>query len=89
MAPSPTCMKQIGEAECGYCIYTITGEDLYIGESAGHMLNGKPWSQVKAESVMLPAEESYAPLVTYLAYACQQFACREVVTRADKKLGVR
>lgn len=32
LKPSPTCMKQIGEAECCHGTYIMSGREIYIGE---------------------------------------------------------
>src|SRR6266576_3128993 len=48
---SPTCEKRIAEVACGHCTYIISGKEIYIGERKPNLLNGKPWSQIKLESV--------------------------------------
>jgi len=64
-SPSPTCMKQIDEPECGHCVYTVSGKEIFVGEKSGHHLLGKPWSRVKIESVIIPAE-SFADINAYI-----------------------
>lgn len=46
----------------------------------------KPWSQVEAESILLPAEESGAPLETYIIDACKKMKCSDQVTPFKVKL---
>lgn len=86
LKPSPQCFSQIGEAECGHCTMTMSGEQIYIGESSKHLLEGKPWSQVKRESVYVPAIESYAPLSAYIINSCKQLNCSDDVTKFKVKL---
>lgn len=73
LTPSPTCMAQIGEMSCGHGVSIMTGQELFVGET--RLYKSKPWSQLKAESVFLPAVESYAPLATYLINTCKRFSC--------------
>jgi hypothetical protein len=84
LRPSPTCMKHIGEPECGYGLYIISGREVYVGEKT--LFNGKPWSALKAQSVLLPAEESYSPLAAYIINACKKMNCSDQVTRFKVKL---
>lgn len=86
LSPSPTCMKQIGEVECGHCVYIVSGNEVFIGEAKGHWLNGKPWSQIKASAVYLPAVESYAPLSAYIINACEKMGCNDDVDKFKVKL---
>lgn len=46
----------------------------------------KPWNQVLLESMSLPAEESYAPLSTYIINSCEKMHCDDQVTRFKVKL---
>lgn len=32
LTPSPTCMLQLGEAECGHCVWIVSGMERFIGE---------------------------------------------------------
>lgn len=84
--PSPTCFKQIGEPECGHCVYIVSGKELFLGEGKEHQLNGVPWSKVRQTSIYLPAKESYAPLATYIINACKKMNCSDDVTRFKVKL---
>lgn len=86
LTPSPTCEKQVGEPECGHCVYIVSGREVFIGEGADHRLNGKPWSALRAEAIYLPAVESYAPLTTYIINACKKMDCDSQVTRFKVKL---
>jgi hypothetical protein len=85
-APSPTCMKQIGEAECGHCVYIMSGKEVFLGEQKGHWLNNKPWSTLRAQSVYLPSAESYAPLSTYIINSCKKMNCSDDVDEFKVKL---
>ncbi len=76
---SPTCEKQIGEPACGHCTYIVTGREIYIGEKSPHFLNGKAWSQIKLESVYVPAVESYGPLSDYIINSCKKMKCNDAV----------
>lgn len=79
-------MKQIGELSCGHCTYIMSGKEIYLGEGKDHQLNGKPWSQVQSESILLPAQESAAPLFTYTINACKQMSCSSDVDAFRIKL---
>lgn len=83
---SPTCMAQIGEVECGHCTYVISGKEIFVGELPTHLLNGKTWSKIKTQSILLPAVESYAPLATYVIDACQKMNCSSQVAGFKIKL---
>lgn len=83
---SPTCMKQIGERECGHCVFIMSGKEIFIGEDPKTWFKGKPWSQLRAESVLMPAEESYAPLAAFVINACKKMNCSADVTRFKVKL---
>lgn len=48
----------------------------------------KPWSQVRRESIYLPAEESYAPLSAYIINQCKKSNCNAQVDAFKVKLGV-
>lgn len=79
--PSPECEKAIQEPSCGYGVYMISGKEVFIGNAKGHDLNGKTWDQIKAESVLLPAQESFAPLADYVINSCEQTHCNEQIDR--------
>lgn len=124
LTPSPACMQNLGETECGHCVWVMSNAQRYIGEkhqqvplqalvdtgekdadghavlawqvqndSAGKPImvsswlnDKKPWSQVKAESVYLPAEESYAPLAASIINDCKKFSCSDSVDAFKVKL---
>lgn len=124
LTPSPACMKNLNEAECGHCVWIVSGNERFIGEehklvplqslsptgkkdAAGNAIldwlpvrddkgkqimvstwldDLKPWHQVVEESAFLPAEESYAPLATYIINACKKMKCSDEITRFKVKL---
>lgn len=88
LEPSPKCMSEIGEPECGHCVWIVSRKEKFVGEKEKNWLNKKPWSQLKAESVYLPAEESYGPLLTGAINACKKMNCNDQVTRLRVKLNV-
>lgn len=81
LEPSPACMKAIEEVRCGYGVSIITGKEIFVGENPETFFNGKSWSQLKDESVYLPAVESYSPLATYVINSCKKMECAGEVTR--------
>lgn len=86
LTASPTCMKAIGEPECGHCVYIVSGKEIFVGEKSAFHLNEKPWSQLKQESVLLPAQESYAPLAAYTINACKKMNCSDDAGKFKIKL---
>lgn len=80
--PNPVCMAEIGEGDCGFCTFTVSEKNVFVGEKPEHHFKGKPWSQLKKKSVLLPAAESYAPLKAFAVNACKQMgsvgACRDI-----------
>lgn len=86
LTPSPTCTKEIGEPECGHCVYIVTGREMFLGEKEGHWLNGKPWSKIRQEAVYLPAVEAYAPLASYIINSCKKMHCSDDVDKFRIKL---
>lgn len=79
--PSPACEAAIHEKSCGYGVYIMSGKEIFVGDAQGHDLNGKTWSQLKAESILLPAQESFAPLSEYAIDACAKTHCNDQVDR--------
>lgn len=79
-------MKQIGEPECGHCVWIVSGKEAFIGENQGHWLNGKTWSKIRSQSAYLPAVESYAPLATYIINSCKKMGCDSDVEKFKVKL---
>jgi hypothetical protein len=86
LTPSPTCMKKIQEVECGHGVSIVSGAEIFVGEAPKYHFRKKPWSQLKRESVYVPAEESYAPLAAYIINSCKKMNCSEDVTRFKVKL---
>ena len=84
--PSPTCHKQIKEPECGACTYIVSGRKKYIGNKKENHFNGKSWKQIKEQSILVPAEESYAPLATYIINSCKKANCDKDVNRFKIKV---
>jgi hypothetical protein len=82
--PSPTCMEEINEPCCGHGISIMSGTEVYVGEKT--LFKGKKWSDLKAESVYVPAVESYAPLSTYIINSCKQANCDSQVDQFQVKL---
>ncbi len=83
---SPACKKNISELECGHCTYVISGKEIYVGNLREHYFNRKSWNEIKAESILVPAEESYAPISTYIINSCKKMNCEESVDRFKVKL---
>lgn len=64
--PNPTCMKRIGESRCGYCVWSLSEREAFVGEQWNHLLEvksskdgrvrKKKWSTVQNEALTLPAE---------------------------------
>lgn len=79
LKPSPTCMKQLGEPECGHCTWIMSKKEAYVGEGAKFLLSGKKWSQIKAESIYVPAIESYSPIAQYIINSCEKMNCSDQV----------
>lgn len=88
LRPSPTCMKNIKEIECGHCVTIVSKKEFFVGEADKYHYNEKPWSQIRRESALLPAEESYGPLSTYIINACKKMNCNDQVNRYKVKLNV-
>lgn len=86
LSPSPTCMQQIQESECGRGVSIVSGKEIFVGEQNAHLFNGKPWSKVRDESIYLPAVESYAPLATYIINSCKKMGCSSDVDKFKVKL---
>lgn len=82
---SPTCWKEIGEVECGRCKWIMSEKIQFVGENPKTWLNGKPWSQLHDEAILLPAEESYAPLSSYAINTCAKVKCDAEVSKFKVK----
>jgi len=70
LKPSPTCMREVNEPDCGLCVRVVSGGAFYVGNSEGHLYKGKAWHELYEESILFPAEESYAPLAAFLMTKC-------------------
>jgi hypothetical protein len=86
LSPSPTCEVEIEEPECGHCVYIVSGREIYLGNKEGHTLGGKTWADIQAEAVLLPAQESYAPLATYIINSCEKEGCSMYAQKFKAKL---
>ena len=86
LKPSPACMTNIQEFECGHGTSIVSGKEIFVGEKEGRYFEGKPWSQIKRESILVPAKESYAPLVEYIINSCAKLKCDKDVTRFKVKI---
>lgn len=86
LRPSPTCYTKIQELSCLHGVATMTGDEIFIGELPEHFFNGKPASQIKEESILMPADESYSPMVTYIINSCKALNCNSDVTRFKVKI---
>lgn len=81
-------MKEIGEPECGHCVWIVSKKEAFVGEGVKHLLANKGWAQIMRESVYVPAKESYAPLAQYIINSCEQAGCNSQVDRFKVKLPV-
>jgi hypothetical protein len=79
-------MAAINEPECGHCVYIVSGKEEYLGEEPEHTLNGKTWSQLKSQSILLPAQESYEPIAEYIIDSCKKASCSGTTSQFKAKL---
>lgn len=86
LTASPTCLAKIGESECGHGVSIVTGTEVFVGEGPLHLYKGKKWSELRAESVYVPAVESYAPLSAYMIDMCKKMDCSSQVDAFRIKL---
>lgn len=86
LKPSPACMAAINEPECGHGVFIMSQKEIYVGEAGATQFKNKPWSQLRRESVYLPAAESYAPLASFIINTCDQNNCSEEVNRFKIRL---
>lgn len=77
-------MEKIKEPECGHGVSIVTGTEIFVGEKT--LFNKKPWSQLKRESIYVPAVESYAPITEYIINSCKQANCNDQVDAYRVKL---
>jgi len=83
---NPVCKKEINEAECGFCTYSIDTRIKYVGEKKANWLYGKPWSQIKREAGLIPAED-LARLKAYIINTCKNTGqCDKAVSNWRTKL---
>ncbi len=69
MTPNPVCMAEIGEPQCGYCTWTISDKEKYVGEAEATHLYEKPWSQIRDESILSPSE-AFAAVKAWVVKMC-------------------
>lgn len=79
--PSPACMMEIAEPECGQCTYIRSGKQIYIGNKKENWFNGKSWDDLRYSAVIVPSEESFAPILTYMINSCKASECNKDITR--------
>lgn len=79
-------MAKIGEPECGHGTYIMSGKEIFVGESPKTFFNKKPWSQLRRESILVPAVESYSPVSKYIINSCEKMGCNDQVQRFKVKL---
>lgn len=84
--PSPACWTAIQEMACGHGIAIISGKEIFVGDIPVHFYNGKSWTQLKEESIYMPAAESYAPLATYTINTCKIDNCSASLENFKVKL---
>ncbi len=84
LSSNPVCMKEINEPECGHGVAIMSQKQIFVGEKK--LYSKKSWSQLRRESVYLPAIESYAPLATYVINSCEANNCNDQVTRFKVKI---
>lgn len=53
---NPVCAKAIGEVTCGYCTWTQSDKNQYVGEAKKTWLYDSPWHQIKDEGVITPSQ---------------------------------
>lgn len=82
---NPDCAKNINEATCGRCTWSISDKVTYVGEDPTHFLYGKPWSQIQAEAVICPSE-GFAQNKAFIIKSCKQTNCDKQIPRWQIKL---
>lgn len=70
-ASTPACEAKGEFGECGHCVYIVSGKDLIVGERPENRFSGKSWQELKLGSIIVPATDSYEPLITYLSNGCR------------------
>lgn len=67
---NPKCAKAIGEASCGYCTWTNSDKDQWVGENKKTWLYDEPWSKIKDEGTIAPSQ-SMAKLKAAINTQCR------------------
>jgi hypothetical protein len=85
MRPNPTCMKEVGEAKCGYCVWTVSDKSQFVGDAWNKLLpirgKKKKWSTIVSEGGIIPAE-SQASLKEFGINVCKATqACGQEIDR--------
>jgi hypothetical protein len=78
--PNPDCIKTIGEAECGYCVWFVSDKQMYIGNKPENMYEGQAWDEILEEAIQLPL----STFVSFKAYArtqCKKSNCDKQIPR--------
>lgn len=84
--PNPVCMKEIGERECGFVVWTVSNKTQYVGERKENHLNGKPYSVLKREGILTPPE-TIAKVKAFILNICKDTGrCSGDITRWRVKL---
>lgn len=72
------------------CKFTLSDRVEFVGEEKQNWKDFgkglKPMSQYEAEAIILPAEESYAPLSVDLINLCKMSNCNKDVTKFKVKM---
>lgn len=78
--PNPVCMREIKEAECGRCSWTISEKTQYVGEAKETWLDGLSWTDIKDTAVILPAK-SAAQVKAYILNQCKKTDCNKDISK--------
>ncbi len=84
--PNPICLKEITEYSCGYCVWSVEDKQQYVGEAKNTWLYGKPWHQILAESVKVPAESYAAIKASFIKMCKESNSCSKDITHWRVKL---
>lgn len=59
-------------SDSGHCVYTVSGKtfDIEVGQTFGK--KKKTWPQLAESALTVPAEESWAPMKTFVQTACKK-----------------
>lgn len=84
--PNPVCEKKIKEIRCGYCVWTISDKEQYVGEAKETWLYKKPWSKLEEQAVKMPPE-AYAEFKAWVINMCKKSnECNAKITHWRVKL---